>query len=110
MDDRLFWIEQPEMRHTYLGDTNLDGQFNSADVVQVFVMGKFETGQPATWDTGDWNADQVFDSADFVAAFSRGGYEAGPRSGGGQFVPEPTSLALSVLASFTLMWIGRRAL
>ena len=103
-DDRLFWIEHPEMKHTYLGDANLDGQFDSADVVQVFVVGQFETGQLAFWDGGDWNADQVFDSADFVAAFSRGGYEAGPRGGGGQQpVPEPTGLVLSVLAWLVLM-------
>jgi len=30
------------------------GEFNSGDMVQVFVRGKYETGQPAGWEDGDW--------------------------------------------------------
>ncbi len=78
-EDRVFWVEQPTMKNTYIGDANLDGEFNSSDFVDVFVAGKYETGQSAGWKDGDWDANLLFDSADFVAAFVGGGYEFGPR-------------------------------
>lgn len=59
------------------GDANLDGHFNSSDLVAVFQAGKYETMQPATWAEGDWNGDGVFDSGDLVAAFQDGCYEDG---------------------------------
>ena len=77
-DDRLVWVEQ--LKNTYIGDANLDGEFNSADFVQVFVAGLYETQQAATWEQGDWDGNRLFDSSDFVAAFVGGGYELGPRA------------------------------
>ena len=62
-----------------MGDSNLDGEFNSSDFVFVFTAGKYETGEAATWGEGDWDGNQLFESTDFVAAFSAGGYEVGPR-------------------------------
>lgn len=56
------------------GDSNLDGQFNSSDLVQVFQQGKFETGTTASWADGDWNADEQFTTSDLVFAFQLGAY------------------------------------
>ncbi|MCA9200603.1 MAG: hypothetical protein KDA87_23850, partial [Planctomycetales bacterium] len=72
---------------TWLGDSNLDGRFDSTDLVQVFTVGKFETGQPAIYSEGDWNGDGQFNSNDFVTAFANGGYNNG--LAGQVFVPEP---------------------
>jgi hypothetical protein len=97
--DRRVWVE--DLKRTYFGDTNLDGQFNSADVVAVFAIGKYENGIPrdTSWSGGDWNGDADFDSSDLVLAFSSGGYEAGTRAAVSS-VPEPNSwLQLLVIAS-----------
>ncbi|MEZ6118689.1 MAG: hypothetical protein R3C28_19280 [Pirellulaceae bacterium] len=74
---------------TWIGDANLDGEFNSSDMISVFSAGKYESGQTATWTEGDWNGDTTFDSADLIAAFSDGGYELGPRQAVSS-VPEPS--------------------
>ncbi|MEZ6119467.1 MAG: trypsin-like serine protease [Pirellulaceae bacterium] len=60
-----------------IGDANLDGQFDSADLVLVFTAGGYEDNefQNSNWDQGDWNCDGEFDSSDLVAAFQTGGYQ-----------------------------------
>ncbi len=75
--DREMWLH--DLKKTWVGDANLDMVFDSNDFVQVFVAGKYESGQAALWEEGDWNGDQLFDTNDFVAAFVDGGYEIGPR-------------------------------
>ena len=67
--------------HTWFGDADLDGGFNSNDFVQVFQVGQYEDDVPMNsgWATGDWNGDGDFDSSDFVKAFQHGGYERGPQ-------------------------------
>jgi hypothetical protein len=60
------------------GDSNLDREFNSSDLVMVFVEGKYETGEAAGWEQGDWSGDGLFDSNDLVHAFTNGNYEQGP--------------------------------
>ena len=103
-EDRRVWIE--DLRNTYFGDANLDGEFNSSDFVAVFGAAKYETGEAATWGEGDWNGDAQFNSSDFVSAFSGGGYEKGPRPAAA--VPEPSSLNLAVVAILGLMAKRRR--
>lgn len=85
--DHTHWIKVE--RGTWFGDANLDGLFDSADLVAVFQAGEFEDGVPnnSTWATGDWNGDGEFESGDFVVAFSDGGFEAGPFRA--SIVPEP---------------------
>lgn len=61
------------------GDSNLDGQFSTHDLIVVFQAGKFETGEKAIWDEGDWNGDGYFTTADLTAAFQAGTYEQGPQ-------------------------------
>ena len=58
------------------GDSNGDGVFNSADLVEVFRLGKYEDGIEgnATFEEGDWNGDGDFGSADLVFAFQAGTY------------------------------------
>jgi uncharacterized protein YjbI with pentapeptide repeats len=113
-DDLAVWVK--DFKHTYFGDANLDGEFNSADLVQVFAAGKYEATErgafeyilnPATWSTGDWNTDGEFTTGDLVLAFQDASYEAGPREGIA-VVPEPSDVAM-VLICFTLGSIVRRS-
>ncbi len=90
--DRIMWLH--DLKKVYVGDVDLDGFFESGDFVAVFVAGKYETSEAATWEEGDWNADLVFSSADFVTAFIDGGYEMGQFPGAVQAVPEPSGLLL----------------
>ena len=106
-DDRSTWVN--ELKGTYFGDANLDGEFNSGDLVEIFRIGHYEdeVAGNSSWSTGDWNGDQEFDSGDFVLAFSAGGYERGPRQEAAA-VPEPNSPMLCVFA-FGAMAIWRRS-
>ena len=94
------------IKRTWFGDANLDGVFNTTDVVSVFQRGEYEDGVPANsgWSDGDWNGDAEFNTADFVAAFQDGGFEQGPRAAVSA-VPEPTGLALFTLG--LLSQLGR---
>ena len=99
VEDRMFYIEK--VLNTYLGDSNLDGRFDSQDLVGVFEHGVYEDGLPgnAVWATGDWDGDLDFTSEDMVAVFIAGGYGAKLRPAwrGVAAVPEPSSLTLLVL-------------
>lgn len=97
-----------DLANTWIGDANLDGEFNSSDFVAVFTAGLFETGNAATWETGDWNGDGIFGSGDFVAAFTDGGFESGPRPPAAAQVPEPNSSMLFLLALPVLCLFRRR--
>ena len=96
-----------ELKKTWIGDANVDGEFNSSDFVSVFSAGLFETNEPAKWSSGDWNGDGVFNSSDFVAAFGDGGFELGPRPQTNA-VPEPSSIALVLPIVFAIGFLRRR--
>ena len=49
MLDDLIRRPMPSGFNTYYGDANLDGEFNSSDLVAVFAEGLYETGQPGGW-------------------------------------------------------------
>lgn len=76
--DHTMWVK--EKRRTYFGDANLDGEFNSSDLTEIFRTGLYEDAiaRNASWGTGDWNGDSDFTSGDLIAAFADGGYEQGP--------------------------------
>jgi predicted outer membrane repeat protein len=76
LQDLRLLIEQ--QLGTSIGDANLDGVFNSSDLVIVFQAGQYEDGIPrnSRWSTGDWNCDREFNSSDMVMAFQAGGYVA----------------------------------
>ncbi|MCA9196498.1 MAG: hypothetical protein KDA87_03130 [Planctomycetales bacterium] len=96
------------LKNTWIGDANVDGEFNSSDFVQVFTAGKFETNQSAVWSEGDWNGDGFFNSSDFVVAFTDGGFELGPRSEVAA-VPEPTT-AVTFMGLLGILALRRRTL
>ena len=100
-DDRLIWVKQHA--GTWVGDANLDSEFNSGDLVAVFAEGKYESEEMAGWGQGDWNGDMSFDSSDLVVAFADGGYELGPPPPAA--VPEPGSIALLLIG---MVGIGLR--
>jgi hypothetical protein len=78
--DRGIWVEQ--IMKTWSGDADLDGQFNTHDLVLVFQRGEYEDGVAANsgWSDGDWNGDGEFGSDDLVTALQGGGYQNGPRA------------------------------
>jgi hypothetical protein len=97
------------VKNTYIGDSNLDGEFNSADFVAVFTAGEYEDAAAGNsgWAEGDWNGSGDFDSSDFVSAFQAGGYEKGPRAAV-PTVPEPCGLWLFGFLSFVVPGYLRR--
>ncbi len=102
--DVKLWVH--ESKNTWIGDTNLDGEFNSEDLVTVFQAGKYELDMDAGWAEGDWNVDGRFDSGDLVAAFQDGGYEQGARPTMAA-VPEPASFVTILFASMVLAFWRR---
>lgn len=104
--DRVEWVEG--LRGTWFGDSNMDGEFDSSDLVTVFERGEYEDGaaRNSTWSSGDWNGDLEFDSADLVAAFQGGGYDAGPRTA--VAVPEPALVSLTASIGLLLLMGNRR--
>ena len=100
-DDLAVWVK--EIKGTWFGDANLDGEFNTSDLIGVFQAGKFETLESATWGEGDWNADGRFGTGDLIAAFQDGGFELEPVQQVAA-VPEPNPLILLLIGSlFTLV-------
>ncbi len=88
------------------GDANLDGRFDSADLVQVFQRGRYEdtTAGVLGWSDGDWNCDGEFNSGDFVVALTVGQYvsEAPSR---GVTVRQAADAALSAVDQvFATIW------
>ncbi len=65
------------------GDANLDGIFDSSDMVLVFQSGHYEDNVPGNsdWTTGDWDGDGDFTSLDMVLAFQQGTYETAAAPG-----------------------------
>lgn len=107
--DRLAWTH--DIVDTYLGDANLDGLFDSADLVTVFAAGKYEDhiDTNAGWAEGDWDGDGDFTTTDLVVAFRDGGYDAGPRAAM-PAVPEPiSSSALALLSVCALIKARHRS-
>ena len=59
------------------GDANGDGSFDHDDILHVLATGKFESGEPATFEEGDWNGDGFFSFDDILTALAAGNYENG---------------------------------
>ncbi len=98
-EDRTYLVKT--LKHTWFGDANLDGEFNTNDFVTVLQAGEYEDDEPLNsgWATGDWNGDAEFDTGDLVSAFQDGGFEQGPRTDA-VALPEPGSWVLLVTGLF----------
>ncbi len=106
--DRSYVVH--DILQTWMGDVDLDGQFGSQDLVQVFLAGQYEDtiAGNSTWATGDWSGDGEFTSSDMVLAFLDGGYEQGPRPNPAA-VPEPSNLSWMLLGLLLLRRRARRS-
>lgn len=102
--DLTYWVK--ELQRTWIGDANLDGQFNSSDLVATFQAGNYELDIEVGWAEGDWNADRRFGSSDLVAAFQDGGYEQG-LAAVGVAVPEPSTQLLTAIGVLLLALIRK---
>ena len=103
--DRSMWIHALE--HTHFGDANLDGTFDSRDLLQIMQSGKYEdpiTGNSA-WTDGDFNGDGETSTSDFVLAFMDGAYVAEAIIANS--VPEPTTSPW-LLITICLPWLRSR--
>jgi hypothetical protein len=93
------WIK--DLLHSWVGDADLNGQFDSSDLVSILAAGTYEADVNAVWTTGDFSGDARANSADLVAALADGGYELGPRAATAS-VPEPATLTLLTLSLLVL--------
>jgi hypothetical protein len=100
------WIRG--LARTCRGDANLDGEFNSHDLVTVFQIGHFNDGvsRNSGWAQGDWSGDREFDTDDFVQAFQLSCYEIGPLPAA-KSVPESSSNLVMLLGCVELALISR---
>ncbi len=101
--DVKVWIS--DLFNSWVGDANLDGEFNSGDLVAVLSSGTYEADVDSVWSTGDFNGDGRTNTSDLVTALADGGYEVGPKAAVSA-VPEPGSLLL--LSSALLLLVTRR--
>ena len=99
IQDRHIWVETH--KNTWMGDANLDGAFDTTDLIVVFVSGKYEMPVSAKWTDGDWNGDFRFTAQDIITAFADGGYQMGSRSSVAA-VPEPSSMVLLLIGTLLL--------
>ena len=106
--DRDAWVYQ--LKNTFYGDANLDGEFNSADLISVFQAGEYEDEIEgnSTWATGNWNADGEFTTGDLTMAFQDGGYEQGPRQSVSAVPELSTALLCTIAAAFTVSVTRRK--
>ncbi len=96
--DVNYWAKN--LKGTWIGDANVDGLFNTTDLVQVLTAGKYEQNVDAVWSEGDWDGNGRFGTSDLVVALTDGGYEQGPATAA---VPEPTGGILLLIAGLFLL-------
>ena len=97
--DLDFWIK--DLKQTWVGDVDLDGQFDRADLISVLQADKYGRDLFATWSEGDWNADGRFDQSDVILALQDGGYDRAALAAVSP-VPEPSTVALLAIGCILL--------
>jgi uncharacterized repeat protein (TIGR03803 family) len=103
--DHMSWVK--DLRRTWIGDANLDGEFNSTDLIDALAAGTYEMDVAAGWASGDFNADWRFNSSDLIDALADGGYEQGPLPPSAAAVPEPQACTLLTIGLVVAL-CGRR--
>ena len=90
--DMRYLIEM--VLQTNFGDANLDGHFDTRDLVDVFSAAEFEDSIDgnSTWSEGDWNCDGDATTRDLVLAFQSGSY--------GQFAKGRDGVSRSSIAAW----------
>ncbi len=101
------------------GDSNLDGQVDLLDLLEILGSGTYETSVPAVWAQGDFNYDGATDLLDLLAVLGSGAYDQGGYmpaapavATGVAAVPEPATTGLGLTAAALLggfILRGRRA-
>lgn len=94
--DVAYWAK--ELFHSWVGDANLDKQFNSSDLVTVLASGSYEVDIASNWSSGDFDGNGRTNSGDLVAALADGGYELGPPAAVAS-VPEPSAITSVVIGA-----------
>ena len=98
------------LKHTILGDANLDGKVDLNDLTVVLTSFGQTTGM--NWSTGDFNGDGRVDVNDLTIVLSHfGGSESG--SAGITPAPEPSTIAIvaaGLLGLLAYAWKNRRGL
>jgi hypothetical protein len=102
--DVRVWVK--DLFVSWVGDANLDHEFNSSDLVTVLASGTYEADVDAVWSTGDFNGDGRANSTDLVAALADGGYEQGRPAANA--VPEPTGSLLLASGMAALLIVATR--
>jgi hypothetical protein len=102
--DRTIWVK--DHKGTWFGDADLNGQFDTADLVAVFQIGEYEDLVPhnSSWSEGDWDGNGDFEMSDFIFALQDGGYERGSLLA--RAVPEPSHMAIVITGIGGLLWLG----
>jgi hypothetical protein len=103
----VFGLDNVSLRFAAPGDANIDGIFNSADLIDVLANGEYEdtVAGNSTWSEGDWDNDNDFNSTDLIEALASGGYVSAATLAA---VPEPTGAAL-LLGGLALALRARRS-
>ena len=100
-NDRRIWVN--DLMQTTFGDSNLDGLFDSKDLIQVMSAAEYEDDSTfnSTWAEGDSNGDGDFDSEDLILAF-RSGHYSRDAAIAAHAVPEPNRTGLSAAVLLTV--------
>ena len=95
---------QLSLMYTWYGDTNLDGQVNTADFISLAT--NFGASGGVTWQQGDFNFDRTVNALDFnMIATNFGQALSAPATA--TLVPEPASI-LAVLAGTGMVFCRAR--
>ncbi len=101
-NDRSVWIT--DIKNTFIGDANLDGQVNAEDLNALALSWRSTTA--TSWSQGDFNADGSVNASDLneLALHWRSGVAAAASA---PAVPEPSSLMLLLLGGVYLVGFGK---
>jgi hypothetical protein len=105
-EDLHIWVK--DLAHTWIGDANLDGEFNSGDLITALAAGTYESDVDAGWSSGDFDGSGRFNSSDLIVALADGGYEQGLRVAAVSAVPEPACSALLALGAIGMCRLRKR--